>query len=82
MSRDVIVMLLGAWVALLSILGFPTNIKEVLYIVTGVIIISVGVLMRRATARSAAKSSASLAPMPPPSVPEVGITERPHKIQG
>jgi len=52
MGKDVILMLLGAWVALLPFLGFPSSWDKVLFLASGVIIISVGISIRRAKTAS------------------------------
>jgi len=51
MGKDVFIMLLGAWVALLPFLGFPGSWDRVLLLASGVIIISVGISLRRERVR-------------------------------
>ena len=46
MGKDVILMLLGVWIALLPFLGFPNSWDKVLFLISGVILISIGISMR------------------------------------
>jgi len=52
MGKDVIVMLLGVWVGLLPFLGFPSSWDRILFLISGIILISVGISMRRAKTAS------------------------------
>jgi hypothetical protein len=47
MGKDVYIMLLGVWVAMLPFLGFPGSWDRILLLISGVIIISVGISLRR-----------------------------------
>ena len=47
MTKDTIIMLLGAFIALLPYLGFPHNWDNVFMVVCGLVFIAVGIAMRR-----------------------------------
>lgn len=47
MSVDAMIMLLGAFVALLPFLGFPGSWEDVFYFSSGVLIIALGIAVRR-----------------------------------
>jgi hypothetical protein len=47
MTLDALIMLIGALVALLPFLGFPNSWDSVLYFLLGVIIIGLGIVVRR-----------------------------------
>lgn len=47
MSLDALIMLLGAFVALLPFLGFPNSWDRILFLVTGVLIVILGIAVRR-----------------------------------
>jgi len=48
MSKDTIIMALGAFVAVLPFLGFPSSWDVVLLVLSGVALIAVGIVIRRA----------------------------------
>ncbi|MCR4281152.1 MAG: hypothetical protein NUV88_02355 [Candidatus Kaiserbacteria bacterium] len=47
MTLDALIMLAGAFVAVLPFLGFPTSWDTVLFLLAGVFIISLGIIVRR-----------------------------------
>lgn len=47
MTLDALIMLSGAFVALLPFLGFPNNWDTVLFFLAGIFIISLGIAIRR-----------------------------------
>lgn len=47
MTLDALIMLIGAIVAVLPFLGFPNSWDSVLYFLLGVIIIGLGIVVRR-----------------------------------
>ena len=47
MTKDVIIMALGAWVLVLPFLGFPSRFDTLLFVLSGLLIITMGVLVRR-----------------------------------
>lgn len=47
MTIDTLVMLSGAFVALLPFLGFPSSWHKVLLLIVGVIIVALGIVIRR-----------------------------------
>ena len=58
MTLDTLIMLAGAFVAVLPFLGFPNSWDNVLFFLAGVFIISLGVVLRR-------RASGKLPPSPP-----------------
>jgi len=51
MTLDTLIMLAGAFVAILPFLGFPNSWDTVLFFLAGVFIISLGVVLRRRSQR-------------------------------
>jgi uncharacterized membrane protein len=51
MGKDVFIMLLGVWVAILPFLGFPGSWDRILLLISGIIIISIGISLRREQSR-------------------------------
>lgn len=47
MTLDTLIMLSGAFVAILPFLGFPNSWDTVLFLVAGIIIIGLGIVVRR-----------------------------------
>lgn len=47
MSLDTLIMFLGALTALLPFLGFPNSWDKIIFLVVGVIIIVLGIMVRR-----------------------------------
>ena len=73
MSLDSLIMLSGAFVALLPFLGFPNSWDTVLFFLAGIFIISLGITVRRRENHSVppaekknAGSSSDTCPLPPP----------------
>lgn len=60
MGKNVLIMLLGTWVALLPFLGFPGSWDRILLVISGVIIISIGIAMRREKGKKFDKKHESL----------------------
>ncbi len=52
MTLDALIMLTGAFVALLPFLGFPSNWDTVFYFLGGILIIGLGIVVRRRSAHS------------------------------
>ena len=53
MTLDTLIMLSGAFVAVLPFLGFPNNWDSVFFFFAGVIVISLGIALRRRDGRAA-----------------------------
>ncbi|MDO8521715.1 MAG: hypothetical protein Q7S08_00315 [bacterium] len=53
MTLDALIMLAGAFVAILPSLGFPSNWDDVLLFLAGVFIIALGIVVRRRRGSSA-----------------------------
>lgn len=53
MTLDALIMLAGAFVAVLPFLGFPNSWDNVLFFLAGVFIISIGIMLRRRSSGSA-----------------------------
>lgn len=51
MTLDSLIMLCGVLVAILPFLGFPNSWDAVIFVVLGVIIIALGIVVRRRTPR-------------------------------
>ncbi|MBM3272674.1 hypothetical protein FJY94_05405 [Candidatus Kaiserbacteria bacterium] len=51
MTLDSVIMLVGAAIAVLPFLGFPQRWDAVLYFVLGVIVVGLGIAVRRGSAR-------------------------------
>ena len=49
MSKEVSLIILGVLVAVLPYLGFPGSWRTIMLVVLGVLIVSIGILMRRET---------------------------------
>lgn len=47
MTKDILIMALGAWVALVPFLGFPNTWDMWILAVSGILIIALGVVVRR-----------------------------------
>jgi len=47
MTLDVLIMISGAFVALLPFLGFPNTWDAVLFLIAGIVIIALGIIVRR-----------------------------------
>ncbi|MDP3645712.1 MAG: hypothetical protein Q8R25_01360 [bacterium] len=47
MTLDALIMLFGAFVALLPFLGFPNDWDTVLLLITGIVIVALGIAVRR-----------------------------------
>ena len=47
MSLDALIMLMGALVAVLPFLGFPNRWDSILFVIAGVIIVLLGIIVRR-----------------------------------
>lgn len=47
MTLDTLIMLVGAFVAALPFLGFPNSWDDVLFFLAGVVVISLGIVIRR-----------------------------------
>lgn len=47
MTIDTLIMLSGAFVALLSFLGLPAAVDTILFVLAGVVIIGLGIIVRR-----------------------------------
>lgn len=47
MTLDALIMLLGAFVALLPFLGFPVSWDSVILVICGVLVIFLGIIVRR-----------------------------------
>jgi flagellar biosynthesis component FlhA len=52
MRNSKILFVIGAWVILLTFLGFPSNIKHVLYVLTGLLIIYLDLLISKELKKS------------------------------
>ncbi len=52
MTLDALIMLFGAFVALLPFLGFPNSWDTVLLLIAGIIIIALGIVVRRRGSRT------------------------------
>ncbi|MBM3260884.1 hypothetical protein FJY93_00525 [Candidatus Kaiserbacteria bacterium] len=52
MTLDAVIMLVGAIVAILPFLGFPSSWDSVLYFILGVIVIALGIVVRRRSAHT------------------------------
>lgn len=50
MTIDALIMLLGALVAMLPFLGFPIRIDNIIMVAIGIIVISLGIMVRRRNA--------------------------------
>ena len=73
MSLDSLIMLSGAFVALLPFLGFPNSWDTVLFFLAGIFIISLGITVRRRENHSDPPeqkknggASSDTCPLPPP----------------
>lgn len=62
MSLDAIIMLIGALVALVPFLGFPNSWDRIIFLVLGVLIIVLGIVVRR---RGTRKDAATETPRTP-----------------
>ena len=58
MTLDALIMLLGSFVALLPFLGFPNSWDTVLLLIAGIIIVFLGIVVRRRVRRNSADSRA------------------------
>jgi hypothetical protein len=47
MGRDMFIMLLGIWIAILPFLGFPGSWDRIFFLISGIILISIGISLRR-----------------------------------
>lgn len=47
MTIDTLIMLSGAFVALLPFLGFPNSWDTVLFVIVGIVVIGLGIVVRR-----------------------------------
>lgn len=47
MSKDAIITVLGVWIAILPFLGFPGSWRTVLLVLTGLLIVGLGLKLRR-----------------------------------
>lgn len=47
MTIDTLIMLFGAFVAILPFLGFPNSVDEVLFTIAGFVIVALGIIVRR-----------------------------------
>ncbi|KKW19778.1 MAG: hypothetical protein UY63_C0006G0020 [Parcubacteria group bacterium GW2011_GWA2_51_10] len=47
MTLDTLIMLSGAFVAILPFLGFPNSVDKVLFLIAGVFVIGLGIIVRR-----------------------------------
>lgn len=47
MNYSKLIMGIGAWVAILPLLGFPTNLRQIIFGVTGVLLILIGSNLRK-----------------------------------
>lgn len=60
MTIDALIMFVGAFVAVLPFLGFPIKWDSVLMVVAGIVIITLGIILRRrGTMRAAARRAHS-----------------------
>jgi hypothetical protein len=47
MTLDALIMLTGAFVAVAPFLGFPTDLLKVLFFIAGIVVIGLGIVLRR-----------------------------------
>lgn len=47
MTLDALIMLIGAFVALLPFLGFPNSWDNIMFLIAGVLIVALGIVVRR-----------------------------------
>lgn len=59
MTIDALIMLMGAFIATLPFLGFPIRIDNIILVVAGVIVISLGIIIRRRSVAARAKRLSS-----------------------
>ena len=59
MTIDALIMLSGAFVAVLPFLGFPNSWDTFLFVCAGVLTIALGIVVRRRLGRSAKKTDTS-----------------------
>ncbi|MDO8514581.1 MAG: hypothetical protein Q7S50_03495 [bacterium] len=62
MSLDALIMLTGAFVALLPFLGFPNSWDTVFFFLAGVLMIALGIVVRRRLARKSTVEDADKFP--------------------
>lgn len=60
MTIDALIMFVGAFVAILPFLGFPIKWDSILMVIAGIVIITLGIILRRrGTMRAAARRANS-----------------------
>jgi len=57
MGKDVLIMLLGVWVALLPFLGLPNSWDNIIFLISGIFIIGLGIVVRRSMNTSNRRST-------------------------
>jgi len=57
MGKDVLIMLLGVWVALLPFLGLPNSWDNIIFLISGIFIIGLGIAVRRSMNTSNRRST-------------------------
>jgi membrane protein implicated in regulation of membrane protease activity len=57
MTLDTLIMLAGTLVALLPFLGLPTSWDTIIFFVLGILVIALGIAVRRRTSREARPTS-------------------------
>ena len=58
MSKEMLVMVLGVWIIIVPYLGVPSSWKGIIYIISGLLIVLVGFLLRTDALRRGGKTSA------------------------
>lgn len=74
MTLDTVIMLTGAAIALLPFLGFPQRWDTVLFFLLGVLVIALGIIVRRRGPHPGAQRSARTG-----TFVETGSTHEPHE---
>jgi VIT1/CCC1 family predicted Fe2+/Mn2+ transporter len=73
MTLDALIMLTGAFVAILPFLGFPNSLDNALFFLAGIFVISLGIIVRRRETHSITpeqkKNENALTDTNPPSPP-------------
>ena len=77
MTLDTLIMLLGVFVAVLPFLGVPNNWDSVLLLIAGVIIIMLGITVRRRMNHKSPRSN----PEPPRTFAENASLDATHEAQ-
>lgn len=75
MTLDALIMLVGALIALLPFLGFPNSWDTVLFFILGVIVIALGIIVRRRESHHSAPRK-TFVENTHASIPMVGVEDR------